>query len=675
MISRDKALLLVMKKSLTNKEKTEIHELLEHASSLYYNSDEKVMSDTDYDYVYNRYISLGGTEIMGAEPDEEKGTVNASHKYKTLVGSLEKCQKLEEFKEWLYKVYPNPKSHIILYVTLKFDGNSIVIEYDEHGNVLKVLTRGRDGKGVDLTKVFKNKKINNTLGVKLGIKYEVIIKYSTLDKMNKDLKLTYKNPRSAISGKLGSDDSHLFVDYYSLEPLWVKPMDSELTRDEELEFIQNNFPDSANAEHVYGLEGTRDEICVQMEQLYQEVIGFRQDLDFMIDGLVIDIPDKEMRAKLGFIEGGKTLKPKWAIALKFPYMEAESKVTGFDFTLGDSGKISPRVWFEPVVFNGADFQKQYLQGYKRFKELGLTIGSPVLIQYRNDTLTYVEPMEGSKSDNPFPFATECPVCGGHVVINENETFAFCGNDMCEGKVVGRINNFFTKMDIKGVKTNTIQKLYDAGIWNKIEDVYTFDYIKASELEGLGMPSVTKIMKAVEKKKYYDYEILASLGIPAFGIATAKEVVKMISLQYLFDELEENNNTKRNQFLGSIMHVEGIGDILAEAIYEGMLKNKELIKFLMVRGYKILREELESFDEVTYKIVITGDLLQYTSRDFLKEDLEKRGHKVIGSVSKNTDYLVTNEPNSGTVKNAKAKELGKPVITEAQLIDMLNLKPR
>lgn len=674
MLDKKMAMLLVMKKSLTEKELNSIHELLEEASRLYYNTSNKILSDGDFDYIYNRYIALGGKEIMGAEPEEEAGTVSSSHKYKTLVGSLDKCQNIGEFKEWLDKVYPNPDTNIVLYVTLKFDGNSVAIEYDKNGNVLKALTRGRDGKGVDLTKVFKDRaKINNTLGVDLGIKYEVIIKYSVLDEMNEKLGTNYKNPRSAISGKLGSNESHLFADYYQLEPLWVKPMDSELTRDEELEFIQEQFPNSFNGQYVYCLEGNREEVTQQLAELQEEVLGFREDLDFMIDGLVIDIPDKSKRDQLGFIEGGKNLKPRWSTALKFPYMEKESVVTGFDFTLGDSGKISPRVWFEPVFFNNAEMKKQYLQGYKRFMELGLAIGSKVLVQYRNDTLTYVERMnmEDKEHETPYPFATECPVCGGPVVINDNKTFAYCGNDLCEGKVVGRINNFFVKMDIKGVKTNIIQKLYDAGIWSKIEDVYTFDIHKASEVDGMGLPSVTKIMKAIEKKKYYDYEILACLGIPAFGIATAKDVVKQLSL----DDIMALADTNPDALEGALTNVDGVADILAKAIVDGLEKNSELIHFLMDRGYKVLKDELDNFDDVLYKFVVTGDLYQYTSRDFLKEDLEKRGHKLIGSVSKNTDYLVTNEPDSGTVKNKKARELGKPIITEEQLIEMLKLEPR
>lgn len=388
MLDRKMAMLLVMKKSLTDKEKESIHEFLEEASRLYYNTSDKLLSDGDFDYIYNRYIALGGKELMGAEPEEEAGTVSSSHKYKTLVGSLDKCQSIEEFRDWLEKVYPNPNTNIILYVTLKFDGNSVSIEYDKNGNVLKALTRGRDGKGVDLTKVFKNRKINNTLGVELGIKYEVIIKYSVLDEMNEKLGTSYKNPRSAISGKLGSNDSYLFADYYQLEPLWVKPMDYELTRDQELEFIQEQFPNSFNGEYVYCLEGDRETIIQQLADLQEEVIGFREELDFMIDGLVIDIPDKDKRTELGYIEGGKTLKPRWATALKFPYMEKESVVTGFDFTLGDSGKISPRVWFEPVFFNNAEMKKQYLQGYKRFMELGLAIGSKVLVQYRRQVAAY-----------------------------------------------------------------------------------------------------------------------------------------------------------------------------------------------------------------------------------------------------------------------------------------------
>lgn len=668
--------MLLMKQKLTKAELDTVRDFLEECSKAYYNTDKKIITDGDYDYFYNRYIELGGQEIMGAEPEEDKGTISSDHKYKTLVGSLEKAQNIEEFIEWLEKVYPNPKTNIVLIVTLKFDGNSISIEYDKDGNVLKALTRGRDGKGVDLTKTFKNRKVNNPFGCPMGIKYEVIITYTDLERMNAEYNTEYKNPRSAISGKLGSDESHLYSDYYSLEPLWVKPMDYELTREQELEYIQEQFPNSFNSQYIYELSGNRQEIIEGIREIYAEVINERTSMDFMIDGLVIDIPDKDKRAELGYIEGGKTLKPKWATALKFPYMEAESEVVGFNFTLGDSGKISPNVIFKPVMFNGTTHTKQYLQGYKRFKELGLAIGSRIMVQYSNDTLTYIERFDMSDKENetPFPFTNECPVCGGEVVINENETFAYCGNHNCEGKVVGRINNFVTKMDIKGIKTNTIQKIYDAGIWNKIEDLYLFDADKVAEIDGMGDSSATKILRAIEKKKYYDYEIIGSLGIPNFSLATAKDVVQAYPLDKYVQLLENSDEKYReNVFKGTIMHTEGVAEILADNVYEGMLKNLDLIRFLMKRGYKKLSDE-NAFDDVRYTFVVTGDLNRIPGgRDELKRVLERRGHKLVGSVSGKTDYLVTNEPNSGTVKNKKAQALGKPIITEDQLIDLLKLE--
>ena len=674
MINKVKAMMMVKKKTVTKKDLDSLKEFLVMCSEAYYNTDTKVIDDTDYDYIYNRYIELGGEEIVGAEPTEGKATIDSDHKYKTLVGTLDKCQTMDDLKEWIIKNFPNPNQEVHLYVTLKFDGNSISIEYDQNGNVLKALTRGKDGKGVDLTRVFKDRKVVNKFNEPMGIKYEVLITYSDLEKLNEEFKTEYKNPRSAVSGMLGSNDAYKFKDYFTLEPLWVKPMNINITRTAELIYIQEQFPNSANAEYIYEVIGNREEVFGTLEAIYDEIIGERQDLDFMIDGLVIDIADNTLREKLGFIEGGKTLKPRWATALKFPYMEKESVITGFDFTLGDSGKISPRAWFEPVTFNGATFVKQYLQGYGRFMELGLSIGSKVLVQYRNDCLTYLEPMEGSRLEgvDPFPFASECPVCGGPVVITDTGAFAYCGNPLCEGKVVGRINNFFTKMDIKGIKENTIQKLYDAGIWTKIEDVFSFNVNRAMHLEGMGESSVNKIVKAIAKKKYYDYEILGSLGIPSFSLATAKDLMKIISLEELMNFLTYDESLRQNAFEGVVMHCEGIGEILAENIYEGVVKNKELIKFLMNRGYMCIADELK-YDDVRYTFVITGDLEHFKDRGDLKLLLERRGHKVVGSVSGKTDYLITNDPNSGTVKNRKAQELGKPIITEEQLIEMLKIE--
>lgn len=691
-----KVRLMIKKKALSKKELVSIQTFLEECSKEYYNTSHKTITDGDYDYIYERYVLLGGTPFSGAEPPEETivaHNTESKHSYQELVGTTFKAHDLLEFNDWLDKTYKllglSKEEDILgLNVTLKFDGNSILIEYDKRGVVSKALTRGKNGIGLDRTRSFSAKKfqINNPYEVDLGIKYECLIKYSALEEINEIFGKDYKNPRSAVSGMLNGDDSVKYKDFFTLEPLWVKlDTDEQLTREEEILFLKDNH-DSDVFNNLYSLSGTYTEIVDDMKDVYQEIIDMRMDLDYMIDGIVVDISDSQYREKLGYVDGGENLKPKWCIAVKFPYMEQESIVTNMKFTTGDSGRISPVCYFEPVKFNGATHTKQYLQGYSRFQELQLCIGTRISVQLHNDTLSYIERLDTIEGDKrlgrtPIKFINHCPICGEKLSITRNEfgvdTFAYCRNDFCPGNTVGKINNYFSRMDIKGTKTSTIQKLYDAKLWKSIPDIYTFDIEKAYFIEGLGKSSIDKLVSSIEKKKYYDYEILGSMGIHSCGRDISKSILTNFTLESLVetcDEIKSKPLTVRKtmiaEFIEALSTVEGVAEKMARAVYNGICKNMETIDFLMKRGYKKIADD-NNFDEERYTFVVTGDLND-CNRDQLKFILERRGHKLVGSISSKTDYLITNTPNSGTVKNKKALDLGKKIITEEELYKLLNI---
>lgn len=683
--------------TLTDSEKDYIKEFLLACSDIYYNTDHNFITDTEYDKLYNRYLFRGGEPFVGSYPDDEDRTISANHNYQELVGTTLKAKCFEDVEDYLDKVYKKLKlvksNKLCVCVTFKFDGNSVLIEYDDKGHVIRALTRGRNGKGKDITKVFNAKRfhINNIYGKNLAIKYECLIKYSRLENMEETFNKSYVNPRNAISGMVNGDDALRYRDFYTLEPLWMKIEDNtEVTREEEIEFFkQLNDLEEDNTSNVVMFNYPLDQLKIELRKYYNKVINHvRKDLDFMIDGLVIDIVDYEYRDILGYQDGGENIKPKWCIALKFPYMEEESEVTSIKFSMADSGRISPVCYFKPVKILGATHQKQYLQGYKRFKELGLCKGTRIKVQLRNDTLSYIERLDSKEIDKelgrkPIPFIKNCPICGEPITITENKTFAYCDNEMCPGKVTGNINNYLTKMDIKGIKLNTVEKFHESGLWNNIEDLYTFDPIKAYDIEGLGKDSVNKIMRSIERKEYYDYEILSSIGIRNFGPDNAKLILSRYSLEDLMEAAEELREIKRdgnkelyesqlNDNIDALTEIKGIEVITAKKFMIHITKTTVsiLISFLMSRGYKKYVDTL-SYDDKLYTFVITGDL-ESCNREIFKKILERHGHKVVGSVSNKTDYLITNTPNSGTVKNKKARELGKEIISEEQCIKLLNL---
>ena len=384
----------------------------------------------------------------------------------------------------------------------------------------------------------------------------------------------------------------------------------------------------------------------------------------MIDGIVIELIGERYK-KLGWVNS----KPKWSCALKFPYMEATSKVTGFDFCLGKSGKITPRVWFEPVVFNGATQQKVSLANYDRFQELKLGIGSDVLVSYRNDCLSYVEKLdtENNKTIEPYPFTDKCPLCGGKVEVTDTGAFAYSANESCPGKVVGRVERYLTKLDIKGIKSATLEKLYENGMLTDIHSLYELDYKKVAKIEGLGEKSAEIMKKSISNKKPYDYELLAGIGVDDLGNTMAKVLCK----EYTLDELLKMV-TKKN-FKSKISDIAGFSDIMATKLYEGLiLYSDELARLIKVTNAKNYKDTVVKPSGATYTFCITGSINGWKNRDELKNYLEGLGHKVVNSVTSKTDYLINNDTESTSSKNKKAKELGKSIINESQLKELLSI---
>jgi DNA ligase (NAD+) len=654
------------KKSLNEQQMKIINDLIEKASDSYYNTGEEIMSDEEFDTLTREFKRLGGVIKVGAEPPKGKGTVDVKHSFEELVGTLDKTNFIYEedvnddtkksVEEWLGNVLTKlPKGYkFSLGISFKFDGNSVVVEYSK-GKVKTALTRGRNGLGMDLTHVFKDHKIVDKDNV--GIKYEVIIPWDRYKQLMEDTGVSYANPRSLVSGKLGDDNAYEYYKYMELVPLWVKPLDGFMEREEQLEFIERNFGEENSLFSDYRLieDVSYDNVGVFFEELkdmYNHYNTARYELPFMIDGLVIEVLEQEARDILGYVND----EPNWATALKFPYMEKTTKVTGFDFTLGDSGIITSRVWFEPVEFNGTIHNKQSLQNYRRFKELALGVGSDILVQYRNDCLTYVLPVktENNKDIIPSDYIQECPVCSGKVEITKTGAFAYCSNEACEGKVVGKVQNFLTKMDIKGIKESTITKLRDAGLVSDIVDMYNLNFEQVSKVEGLGEITAINIIGAMSSKIPYDYEILGALGIPAFSTSKAKELCKEYSLQ----ELRESAVWDRNKAVNIIRNAEGFSDITANYIVDGLISNEATITFLLNRPHKVFKEEAKKFSNVkAMKVVFTN-----FRNEALQTQIEMMGHKVTGSVSGKTDVVVCPDPNGTTTKLAKARDLGIRIVT-------------
>ncbi len=598
-----------------------------------------------------------------------------------LLGTLSKQNSFEELKEWILNIKEKIGFIPTLYCELKYDGNSVVIVYDYTGKVVNAFSRGKDGTGENLYEAFKNHKVPANLCEKnsyLVIRYEALLTDDNFEKFMDETEKTYANNRSATSGILGRDDKSFAEKYLSLAPLDIAIDEEILPKETQYELIEKIIKEDKILNKNIGLniiiydryiferpftKNQENNLFEKIKSLIDEYNnGKRFDYDIMVDGLVFKISDPEIISQLDYTND----VPNWATAFKFKYLEKSSIAKKIHLYVGKSGRMTPVIEFEPIEFFGAIQRKVSLANYKRYQELAIAEGDEILIEYRNDVISYVSSVIKRSGNPPLEFDPHCPKCGEQLYTNENETFIFCINEKCPSKILGKIEKFFIQTNTKGIGYATINKLYNENIIKKISDFYTKSekelFNSIVKTEGFKELSAKNIINAVYSIKniLYDYEIVGSLSIPNIGKVRCKEIFKLYDINEIITFIEEN---KIKEIL---YNIEGFSKILINNFIEGVIENKEeiliLFKHLNPKFYK--NEVTLSGNSKTF--VITGELKNY-ERDEVIKLLSLKGHKVTGSVSKKTDFLVTNNKNLGTVKLKKALELGIPIIDEDTLI--------
>jgi DNA ligase (NAD+) len=664
----------------------DLERTLRRACDAYYNSDKLLMTDEEFDNACKTYEQMSGekfnTKTAPKKKKVGKRQVNVTHTFENLTGTIDnKYPNLEDVKTWLKRCYKEldlPLSESLeLMVSKKYDGNSAEGEFKD-GKAVKFLTRGDDGEGADLTDIFSDVTICSKEHV--GIRYEVMMTYENFNKLNKVKDEigdnTYANPRSTVAGILGSNDGYKYKEYLTLVPLSMQMKDKEMDRYEELEFIDENVVQTDIEYDAEIFEGSFTELINGIDNFYQRMIVLRnnseENLGYMIDGVVIELMDSDYKNQLGRLANGS---PRWCCALKFPYMEKATYVEDivFEASPNGSGRITPSAIYKPVYFNGAKQTKTSLANYKRFKEMKLGVGSKVMIEYRNEVISYVNLLDVPENEKikPIPFTKTCPSCGTKKIrIHKNdkgeETFVYCDNPECPMKKVGKINKYTTEVGIKGIEVSTIEKLCNAGLLHDIGDLYRLKYKDVSKVEGLGDLSAMNIIDAIKDSFPNDYDILAGLGISNFGRDTAKTLLSETSL----DSLCDKDFVCSEEFKERILKLDGIADKMAKYIIDGLSDNNALLNDILsnVKFKSVKREKAE----VQYIFVTTGDPDHrlFENRTELKDYIEKKGHKLTGSISGKTNYLITEDTSSGTVKNREAQKRGIPIITCSELKTLL-----
>ena len=644
----------------------ELIQILNKASRAYYSQDEEIISNLEYDALYDELIKLeeetgiilsnSPTQNVGYEAAES--LVKERHEFPAL--SLDKTKDVHVLSDFL----KDQKGLL----SWKLDGLTIVLTY-ENGRLLKAVTRGNGEIGEVVTanaKTFVNLPLSIPFKGRLILRGEAVIKYSDFERINNemaDAQAKYKNPRNLCSGA-------------------VRQLDPSVTAKRCVNFIAFSF-ESASGEDGGGpsLYNSNEERFKWLSSQGFDVVPYKtvyadttkkavseyaeeiNTFDYPSDGLVMLIDDIEYGKSLGV-----TAKfPRNSIAFKWKDELAKTHLLEVEWSPSRTGLINPVAIFEPVELEGTSVSRASLHNVSILKSFKLGIGDEIMVYKANMIIPQIA--ENLTKSGSLKIPDACPACGQKAVIHDENGVQtlICENSGCPAKKIGSFDAFVSRnaMNIDGISEETLEKFIGKGFICDFADIYHLEDHKDEiiSMPGFGEKSYANIIDSVNKsRKTTPARLLNALGIAGIGSANAKLVCRYFNNDFkaLMAADEEE-----------LSKIDGIGSVLAAQIagYFSDPGSLDLVRRLLNElSFEEKSEENDlSLSGLTF--VITGSLETYPNRDALKSEIENRGGKVSGSVSSKTGYLINNDPMSNSSKNKKAKELGIPVITERQYLEM------
>lgn len=634
----------------------ELIDKLNEANKAYYAEDREIMSNYEYDALYDELVKL--EESTGITMSDSP-TVNVGYssvdelpkeRHDKPMLSLGKTKDREELKSWL-----GDKEGLL---SFKLDGLTIVLTYEE-GRLKKAVTRGNGEVGEVITAnamVFKNVPHKISYKGRLILRGEAVIKYSDFEKINSEIEdadAKYKNPRNLCSGSVRQLNNEITAkrNVYLYAFSLVEAADEDFNNSIECQF---DFLKKQGFDVVHYVRVDSSNILEEIEN-YSKLVT---EYDIPSDGLVLTYDDIAYGESLG-----RTAKfPRNSIAFKWQDEIRETVLRQIEWSPSRTGLINPVAIFDPVELEGTTVSRASVHNVSIVRELKLGIGDHITVYKANMIIPQIAQNLTRSGDLTIP--NTCPACGGETkLIKDSMAWTLnCTNPACPAKQIKSFALFTSRdaMNMEGISENTLEKLLATGILSDFTDLYKLsdhkDVIVA--LEGFGEKSYEKMIDSIEASRNTTLpRVLYALGIPGIGVANAKVICR---------HFEYNPEYIINADADELSEVEGIGEILAKGIvdYFSLEKNKKLfcdiLKELRLEEVKVDR----SNDMVNGRsFVITGSLNTYANRDELKAKIESLGGKVTGSVSAKCECLINNDVASTSSKNKKAKELGVRIISE------------
>lgn len=646
----------------------ELSALLNQAARAYYQESREIMSNFEYDALYDELqkleeetgivvagspTSFVGYEVLSELPKE-------THDSPML--SLDKTKEVEQLKTWLM----NQKGIL----SWKLDGLTIVLTY-AGGKLQKAVTRGNGEVGEVVTanaRTFKNLPQQIPFQGNLVVRGEALISYEDFETMNRSIEdetARYKNPRNLCAGSVRQLNSEITaqrnVQIHIFALIEAEGVDFSNSRAGQFAWLKAQGFDVVEWKPVCREDGLM-EGCMGVESAVKQFAEEIQTFGLPSDGLVLLLDDIAYGESLG-----RTAKfPRNAIAFKWKDETAETTLQEIHWSPSRTGLINPVAVFDSVELEGTTVSRASVHNLSIMESLKLGIGDRITVYKANMIIPQIG--ENLTQSGKLEIPTTCPVCGGATEIRSiNEVKSlYCTNPDCQAKKIKSFELFVSRdaMNMDGLSGATLEKFIDAGFIHTYADLFHLDNHRAEivVMEGFGEKSYENIIASVHAAREVTLaRLLYSLGIPGIGPATAKILCKAFDY-----DIEKLMNAEPE----ALQEADGVGPVLAEGFrdYWQEEAHRAAMQELLAEVTLIAearKEGAEAFQDKTF--VITGSVEHFPNRNAVKAYIEERGGKVSGSVSSKTDYLVNNDVTSNSGKNKKAKELGIRIISEAELL--------
>ena len=637
----------------------ELVELLNKASELYYKKNTSMMTDFEYDRLYDELVlleketnmTLSNSPTINVEPEVSDSLEHVEHPAPML--SLSKTKSVDELIDFI-----GDQEGLLSW---KLDGLTIVLTYND-GKLVSGVTRGNGTIGELVTenvKQFKNIPLTIPYKGRLVLRGEAIIKYSDFSKMNEALgdgSSQYKNPRNLCSGSVRQLDSKVTAKRnVNCIIFALIEADKELSNSKSENF---KWLTSLGFEVV-------EAVSVNKNNMKDVVLEYKEKVktyDIPSDGLVLTYDDISYGESLGM-----TAKfPRHSIAFKWQDETAKTKLLNIDWLVSRTGLINPVAIFEPVELEGTIVSRASLHNLSIIKGLKLGIGDEILVYKANMIIPQVA--SSITKSNQINIPDKCPICHGRaeIITNNDVEYLYCMNDYCPQKLMKRMSLFVSRnaMNIEGISEAILTKFMEEDMLHNNSDIYYLSTYKDKiiNFEGFGEKSYNNIIDSIEKSRNVKMaNFIYSLGIPDIGFSRAKLICNSC-----------NNDYQKliNLSFEELSSIDGVGDIIASEWIDTFHDEKFLEELKKIKQeIKIIDEGKTDSGVLDGKVfVITGSLIHFENRDQLVEMIESLGGKVIKAISSNVDYLINNDVGSSSTKNRKAKELKIPIISEDEFLE-------